>query len=543
GQKPRLLYSYIYKYYQKYGAMLTRTAIDSLMDSDGSMAEEDRATLRMYWDKVYNNSEVDIDEDYSNLRDKINARYVQWQAIKILQDRVDVLAKASGGQIVLVKELQESFNKIDNLESDSYCVTMSIEEGMEKAIAHIKDRREHPERQSGIMSGIRGIDEAYNGFVPGSYTVISGMIGGGKTTLMMNIAFNASKAGYTVIYVSMEKEAVPFYERLLSLHWLLDYNRIKRGGTSDTGLNDYYYNKYIEAAKDLRENIKPRFDCIQLVQGTKVSRILADIDRIRLNMKINLIVVDYLGVVGHESHHSTRPDLDLADSSQRLQAYGRRHRIAMITGLQLKNASTKDIRGKAKKISTEDDLKGLEVNTEDLAGSQKVIADADNCISVVMNNDKPPSKVFCYVTKARDNEGHKLITLDFDGRIGRISDPEVDPNQITGVDDLVYDPDKARKLMSDDGLFTEEIVMAMPSPSSLPSEQVSNDLLIDSIVPSSQNIENPAAQNDDDYIDNIKEHISGASLSHPKSVEPQNKQENKQENKNELSESFDPLFL
>jgi len=52
---------------------------------------------------------------------------------------------------------------------------------------------------------------------------------------------------------------------------------------------------------------------------------------------------------------------------------------------------------------------------------------------------------------------YKLIILDFDGRIGRISDPELAPGQIMAVDDLIYNEEITEdQLLNDDGLFSED---------------------------------------------------------------------------------------
>ena len=40
-----------------------------------------------------------------------------------------------------------------------------------------------------------------------SYTIITDFINGYMTTLMFNMAFNMAKDGYSVVYVTMEKEA------------------------------------------------------------------------------------------------------------------------------------------------------------------------------------------------------------------------------------------------------------------------------------------------------------------------------------------------
>ena len=457
----RQMYNIIFEYYKKYHKILTRTAVDSVMDTIDKIGkikidDEHRAKIRMYWDKIHS-MEAPI-EDYDLLKENINNRYVQWQAYEIFKEELEKVARAKSNQRDMVKEARERFFKIDCMEIDDYTLTMGINEGLEKVKEYIVNRRENPEASPAIMTGINAIDKIFNGFAVGSYTIITGMVNGGKTTLMFNIAFNMAKAGYGVVYVSLEKQAVPLFTRLLALHALVDYNRIKTGGKgAEKGLSDYYFNKLMEAADDLEKNVKPRFECIQAVQGTKLSKIFSEIDRIKTRMKVDAIVVDYLGVIGFETSHPTRPDLDEALVSQRLQAYGRINKFVTITGSQLKTPSSKDIRNKAKKATAEDASK-VEVNTEDLAGSKMIIADADNALGCILNGDSPPTKMFVHVTKARDDASRITMVLDFDGKLGRVADAVLEPGRVSAVDAIVYDSNTdLEELNSNDGLFTEKI--------------------------------------------------------------------------------------
>jgi len=453
----RQMYSIIFEYYKKYHKILTRTAVDSVMDTiekigKTNINDEHRAKIRMYWDKIHS-MEAPI-EDYDLLKENINNRYVQWRAYEILKEELEKIVRVKNNQREIIKEGREKLFKIDCMEMDDYTLVMGLTEGIDKVREHIKDRRENPGSSPAVMTSINEIDKIFNGFPPGSYTIITGMVNGGKTTLMFNIAFNMAKAGYGVVYVSLEKAAVPFYTRLLALHALVDYNRIKRGGKNEQGLSDYYYNKLMEAADDLEKNIKPRFECIQAAQGTKLSKIFAEIDRVKARMKVDVIVVDYLGVIGFETSHPTRPDIDEALVSQRLQAYGRINKFVTITASQLKTPSSKEIRNKAKK-ATADDASKVEVNTEDLAGSKMIIADADNALGVILNSDSPPTKMFVHITKARDDESRRTVTLDFDGKIGRVSDQILEPGRVSAVDAIVYDTSTdIEELSSDDGLFS-----------------------------------------------------------------------------------------
>lgn len=476
--KPRSLFNIINAYYYKYHTVLTRTAIESIMESmesfnGKSISEEDRTNARMYWDTVWNiNCPAD---DYELLRDNINNRYVQWQAYEVLKNRLDNVVKSTNNQAELVRSVREDFYKIDNLDADPYALTMDIKDGMPLVIDHIKDRRENPENAAAILTGINGIDRIYHGFNVGSYTLISGQINGGKTTLMFNIAFNMAKSGYGVVYVSLEKEAIPFFTRLLALHALVDYNRIKVGGTGEYGLNDYYYNKLLEAGEQIQNQIQPNLVCIQLAQGTKISKVISEVEKVKARMKIDTLVVDYLGVIESETHHQGRPDLDEYKVSQRIQSYGKVNRYVTISATQLKTPSAKEIRNKSKKATVDDPSK-VEINTEDMSGSKLIPADADNALGIAMNGDKPPTKAYVFGTKARDDEARHIITLDFDGKIGRISDPLLESGQVTEVDQIIYDNNVTEaELSSDDGLF-EDMDKPMPVIKSPEAIEVTGDV-------------------------------------------------------------------
>ena len=457
-QKPRFLYSIIFEYYNKHGEILTRTAMDSVMDSLGSIGgkaidDDDRVTARMYWDEVHN-MPAPL-EDFEVLREHINNRYVQWQAYEIMKEKIDKLVRATGNQDEIIKEIREQFLAIESLDADTYSQTVSIVDGMPKVMDIVNQQRDHPELSEVIKTGITAIDDVYR-ITPGSYTIISGMINGGKTTLMFNLAFNMARMGRGVVYVSIEKEAIPLFMRLLCLHALVDYNRIKQGGMGEKGLSDVYYKKIKDAAEDIVTNVKPNFHCIQAAPGTKLSKILADVERVRAQHKIDVLFVDYLGVIGFETHHVGRADLDEAMVSKRLQAYGKIHRLATFSASQLKTPSSKEIRNKAKK-ATADDPSKVEINTEDLAGSKMIIADADNGMSAVLNGDSPPTKMYVYGTKARDDESRRTIVLDFDGKIGLIADPSFFPDQVKEIDELIYNEKVSEKeLESEDGLFVGE---------------------------------------------------------------------------------------
>ncbi len=452
----RFLYGYICKNYKENGALLSRSSMESLLATHDKIGDEDCSAGMGLWDKIWSNNES-TSEDYSLLKKSLDSRYKQWKTVKVLQDKLPSLIKANGNQSELVDEIKNDLSEVTNLTENRYSLVMGTKEGMKKSIDHITQMRDNPEIFRGIMCGIKGIDNLIHGFVRGSYTIITGMVNGGKSTLMFNMGWNMAKAGHRVIYVSIEKEAVAIFERVLSLHALIDYNRIKIGGKGTSGLSDYYYQKYINAVKDVEEKIGDNFIVFQEAQGVRLSRILNEANKIHTKTPVDVMIVDYLGVIGLEDRYQGRNDLEVGQISSKLQSWGKENRVAIITGMQFNNTATKEIRKKVSKMSTDVDSNEITMNTEDMGTSQKVVADCENNIGVALNDDVPSTKMVAHIIKARDNASHVSTVLDFDGKVGRISDPEFSPGQVHAIDDLIYNEEITEdQLLSDDGLFSAD---------------------------------------------------------------------------------------
>jgi replicative DNA helicase len=471
GEKNNLLYAIMRNHFLEHGVLLTRSAIDSRVDRMTIGTEEERSSVKSYWDKIWNRHDGAV-EDYGMLRESLNDRYLLMQFYKQWKNG-DQIIKSISGHSKLVKNYLNDLNAIKNLDPDSYSVTMGLDEGVDEAMKYIDNKRINPHDENSIRCGIDAIDKRFNGFSKPSYTVISGIVNGGKTTFMMNIGFNMAKLYQkNVAYVSLEKDAKLFFRRTLACHALTDYNRIKKGGNDQWGLSDYWYGKLQDAAKDLK-SIKANYHCLQFIQDTKLTKILAEVDKLHARKKLDVLIVDYLQVIGLETNTVGRHDVDLANVHKRLMAYGRKHNLVIFTALQLKNSSSKDIRKKAEKVTNESQMSSVSVNTEDYAGSQMIIADADNALGVVLNGDKPATKMFVSFSKARDDASRDTICLDVDLKVGRVCDPEYGAGNVRAIDvdkELFEKNSTEEELESDDNLFkeAEEIEKITSSPQEQP---------------------------------------------------------------------------
>jgi replicative DNA helicase len=457
------------KHYEKHNALLTKHAMESIMDQQKNISEEDKSNRKAEWERLYIKEKDD--EDYNLLKANINNRYLQDQAFTIIEEYAAEVVGATAKQDEVVRDLQERINKIEGVDPDEYSLIMPFDKGIDLAFKHIQDKRDNPEKHRGVLTGIRTLDEEFYGFDYGSYTIISGMTNGGKTTLMFNIGFNMAKSGYNVVYISLEKPALPLDIRLLCLHAMVDYNRTKRGGDGERGLDDVTMAALAKAKQEL-DNLAPNFDIVQMSQNDTLTKILSKVEQIKSQKKIDVLILDYLGCVGLETKTVGRPDLDQANVSKNFQAYCKRNNYVGITGIQIKAASTKEIRKKVEKLGQSDDIQTIAIQSEDMAGSQEVIRDADNGIGVVLHADQPPTIMYVHSTKARDNQGHRTVELAFDGFIGKISDPDIITDSIEEIDENVYGDDFSELFDETEGESDGEAkVEVNPAPKSEPEKE------------------------------------------------------------------------
>jgi predicted ATP-dependent serine protease len=264
------------------------------------------------------------------------------------------------------------------------------------------------------MSGFKSIDKIFTGFLPGKYLVFTGMPNGGKTTVMFNIAMNIAMNKHNVVYVTIESEHMRATQRLLCIYAGVDENKILRGGSGHDGLNEDVM-KILKQGKEELSNMN-NFSWIQVVQGTTATKIIEMVERKRSFGPVDVLVIDYLDIVGRDKSYPNRPDLELAETSAAFQSYGKQHNTLVITAQQLKADSVKKLQ-KAK-----DTYNAVgDVGVGDVSGSQKIVAAADYVFGVAIDQ-KSKDRIYLRSTKARFNRSLDSYTLSFDTNSGRLSD-------------------------------------------------------------------------------------------------------------------------
>ena len=409
----RMMFSIIAEYFRNYGTLITYPAFCSIAEVRSATDE-----AKTHWVNLYNEMQNEhvSPEDYPSLRKGLAGRYMQARVFSVLDEFHPKIINAVDDQLSVVTDFQRQLNNISSPDSQQYTKVSSLEQQLPIVMQELAQRQENPQSFWGLPSGFKCMDNVLYGFQRGTYIVFMGMEGGGKTTLMMNLALNMAKGGCNIVYVTIETGIDGLSKRLLTIHSGISYNRILAGGKGEDGLPKFIMDEFEAAKKELfLGDIAKRFHMIEVLQDTSRTVIEGLINRIRAFCRVDAVFIDYLDVVGKETSHVGRADLELADVSAGFQNYGKKHNILMISAQQLRSEKVRELQ---KKVTAGADFK---VGTGDMSGTKKISAGADGIYGLLIDQ-RTYDRLYLFSAKARQNKDKLRFTLLIDRDSGRIKD-------------------------------------------------------------------------------------------------------------------------
>lgn len=93
-------------------------------------------------------------------------------------------------------------------------------------------------RVAGVPTGFKELDDAFGGLNAGKLYFLGGAPGGGKTSLALNIALNAARSGYPVVYVTCDEGARRLALKMACIENEVRMSDLNRGGDA-TKLQTY----------------------------------------------------------------------------------------------------------------------------------------------------------------------------------------------------------------------------------------------------------------------------------------------------------------
>ena len=255
---------------KRYDSVKDKTRIDDFMSEfdliRGTQMTAEMDTILQNLEEVQlaNGTEALIREAYSKLE---SGNYVE--AASILKRKSIDLGETQ-------KE-----NRIYNLHNDS-----------DDWFEEVRRRKEHPEIYAGIPTGFREFDERTGGLFPAELTVVFGLSGKGKSTLMKAMACNIRKTGRNVLHCGNEENEFQMRSKYMSADSGTLYTLFKRGSYTDDDFNA------LKKYSDHERNAQGAIYIYEFPQQTDATWIERAYHQLEMQgIHIDVIVVDYLDLM------------------------------------------------------------------------------------------------------------------------------------------------------------------------------------------------------------------------------------------------------
>jgi replicative DNA helicase len=140
-----------------------------------------------------------------------------WQKRELLRALADVQLKA--GPATSAAELRENIETaLAGTEAGAAVQNVArLGDFVLAELDAIATERKHLGDVLGIPTGVPALDRLTTGLRPGEFTVIGGRPGDGKTSLQMQMAYTAARAGFPALVISLEMRKGELARRLLAL--------------------------------------------------------------------------------------------------------------------------------------------------------------------------------------------------------------------------------------------------------------------------------------------------------------------------------------
>ena len=167
-------------------------------------------------------------------------------------------------------------------------------------IEEIEKRQKFPEKYTGIPTGFNKFDKLTGGLFSAELTIVFGLSGKGKSTVLKNMCSNMKQNGYNILHVANEENEFQIETKYHTLEYAkyskkdpIEYNQFKRGSVEDTDLE-----RWREFNREQKQKEGEIF-IMEICQGEDASVIeRAYYELEQQGVKIDVICIDYMDLMG-----------------------------------------------------------------------------------------------------------------------------------------------------------------------------------------------------------------------------------------------------
>jgi len=282
----RQLFGITKAYYEHYNELPDIEVVKNELTKSEKMSPEAVTKLKMFVSKAEESNLVETKFRYAIL--EVEKSFATRRLKENMKNAVGMLDKG------LPFEAQEYlFNGLINLASFGREVTVvDFADTVGQRAKDLINRKENPEliKQYCIATGISGVDnELDGGLRKGELGLWLAPPEGGKSVSLQNIAMNSALNGYRTALFTIEMTPMQTASRLDSVLTGIRYKSFRRATIEDA---EFEY--WIETVKKLPSN---RLKIIGVPEGCSCRLIEAELKRLGVLFRPDLIVVDYAGIM------------------------------------------------------------------------------------------------------------------------------------------------------------------------------------------------------------------------------------------------------
>ncbi|WP_456013464.1 replicative DNA helicase [Mycoplasma sp. 527] len=194
-------------------------------------------------------------------------------------------------------------------------------------------RKEDSDIGIGLQLGFPELDECLLGLNSGDLTIIGARPAMGKTAFALNIANNVAKQGKNVLFFSLEMSNPQLVQRMISIDSTVPIYKLK---TKELSIDDQ---------RNLSHTVENMFEwniVLNDLATLNISDIITLSKRYSRNAKVDLVIIDYLQLIGDNSKRSQENrQLEVAKISRSLKQLGRELACPIIALSQLSRSVEK----------------------------------------------------------------------------------------------------------------------------------------------------------------------------------------------------------
>jgi replicative DNA helicase len=224
----------------------------------------------------------------------------------------------------ILEEVEQSiFELRDNRQAFSYS---KIDEVLTRTIDKIDEAYRTKQALTGIPTGFDRLNEMTSGFQPSDFVIIGARPSIGKTALALNMAAHiAFKHRKPTAFFSLEMSDIALAQRLISSEARVDGKNLRSGYLSADDFRNIL-------SVTGRINEAPFY--IVDMPNMKLLDLRSQARKLRAQEKVEIIFVDYLGLIGHENNSLPRHE-QISEISRSLKSLARELKIPVVVLCQL----------------------------------------------------------------------------------------------------------------------------------------------------------------------------------------------------------------